>query len=232
MKETKTIPSIVTWSLANESGNGENFYHTYKWLKQQDSTRPVQYEGATAYENTDIQAPMYWPIKKMIKYVENDNSRPLIQCEYAHAMGNSLGNFQDYWDVIKEYPSMQGGFIWDWVDQGLLTKDEKGNEYWAYGGDLGAAHLYNDKNFCLNGVVNPDRSSKPALIETKKVYQDIQFKYHKKTAQLQVYNEYFFKNLDQVNFYWSLLKDGKTIRSGQLPNMTIAPPKVKFYQSS
>lgn len=166
----KNHPSIVIWSLGNEAGNGDNFYATYAWLKQNDTTRPTQYEGATAYENTDIQAPMYWSIEKMIKYVKEDGSRPLIQCEYAHAMGNSLGNFQDYWDVIESYPTMQGGFIWDWVDQGILTKNKAGEPFWAYGGDLGGFDLQNDKNFCLNGIVNPDRTAHPSLFEVKKVY--------------------------------------------------------------
>jgi len=143
----KNFTSIVTWSLGNEAGNGDNFYATYNWLKAQDDTRPVQYEGATAYENTDIQAPMYMRIPAMIEYAENNPKRPLIQCEYAHAMGNSVGNLQDYWDVIEKYDVLQGGFIWDWVDQGLLAKNEKGEEYWAYGGDLGGKEFQNDVNF-------------------------------------------------------------------------------------
>ena len=133
----KNYPCIVKWSLGNEAGNGENFFKTYKWLKEQDSSRPVQYEGAINYANSDIQAPMYWSMERMIKYAENNPTRPLIQCEYAHAMGNSVGNLQDYWDVIESYDIMQGGFIWDWVDQGLLTQTDSGEKYWAYGGDLG-----------------------------------------------------------------------------------------------
>ncbi|MFB9058289.1 glycoside hydrolase family 2 TIM barrel-domain containing protein, partial [Mariniflexile ostreae] len=118
-ERSKNHVSIVTWSLGNEAGNGENFFATYQWLKAQDTTRPTQYEGATQYSNTDIQPPMYWPIEKMIAYAENNPTRPLIQCEYAHGMGNSVGNLQDYWDVIEKYDIMQGGFIWDWVDQGI-----------------------------------------------------------------------------------------------------------------
>ena len=118
----KNFTSIVTWSLGNEAGNGANFMATYAWLKKNDPTRPVQYEGATKYENTDIQAPMYATIEDMIAYAENDPKRPFIQCEYAHAMGNSVGNLQDYWDVIEKYDVLQGGFIWDWVDQGLKSK--------------------------------------------------------------------------------------------------------------
>ena len=133
----KNYTCIVTWSLGNEAGHGQNFYATYDWLKSQDQTRPVQYEGATAYNNTDIQAPMYSTIEQLIDYAEGNPSRPLILCEYAHAMGNSVGNLQDYWDVIEQYEVLQGGFIWDWVDQGIATTAKNGEHYFAYGGDLG-----------------------------------------------------------------------------------------------
>jgi beta-galactosidase len=224
----KNHPSIVTWSLGNEAGNGDNFYATYAWLKEHDATRPTQYEGATGYENTDIQAPMYWPIKKMIKYVKEDGSRPLIQCEYAHAMGNSLGNFQDYWDVIEAYPTMQGGFIWDWVDQGLLTTNDKNEEFWAYGGDLGGAHLQNDNNFCLNGIVNPDRTPHPALYETKKVYQYVKFKQPNLNAgEIEIRNIYDFTNLNTLAFSWKLLENGVEVAEGNLPVIDVPP-----YQST
>ncbi|MHB0756722.1 beta-galactosidase, LacZ type [Polaribacter sp. M15] len=224
----KNHPSIVTWSLGNEAGNGDNFYATYAWLKKHDTTRPTQYEGATGYENTDIQAPMYWPIKKMIKYVKEDGSRPLIQCEYAHAMGNSLGNFQDYWDVIEAYPTMQGGFIWDWVDQGLLTTNDKNEEFWAYGGDLGGAHLQNDNNFCLNGIVNPDRTPHPALYETKKVYQYVKFKQTNLNAgEIEIRNIYDFTNLNTLTFSWKLLENGVEVAEGNLPVIDVPP-----YQST
>ena len=228
----KNYPSIITWSLGNEAGNGENFFATYNWLKEQDTTRPTQYEGATKYSNTDIQAPMYWTIDKMVKYAENNPTRPLIQCEYAHAMGNSVGNLQDYWDVIEKYDIMQGGFIWDWVDQGLLTKNEDGEEFWAYGGDLGAGHLHNDKNFCLNGIVNPDRTAHPALYEVKKVYQYIKFKeVNIKKGEIEIKNIYDFTNLNTLDFSWTLLKNGKEVANGALPVLDVAPytsKKVKI----
>lgn len=220
----KNYPSIITWSLGNEAGNGENFFATYQWLKEQDSTRPTQYEGATQYANTDIQAPMYWTIERMIKYAENNPTRPLIQCEYAHAMGNSVGNLQDYWDVIEKYDIMQGGFIWDWVDQGILTKNEEGEAFWAYGGDLGAGDLHNDKNFCLNGIVNPDRTAHPALYEVKKVYQYIKFKaVNAKKGDIEIKNIYDFTNLNAFNFSYKLLKNGEQIAEGNLPALNVAP---------
>lgn len=224
----KNHPSIVTWSLGNEAGNGENFLATYAWLKEQDSTRPTQYEGATHYENTDIQAPMYMRIPAMVKYAENNPQRPLIQCEYAHAMGNSLGNFQDYWDVIHKYDVLQGGFIWDWVDQGILATTEDGQEYWGYGGDFGAENIQNDANFCLNGIVNADRTPHPGLEELKKVYQDIHFENANfKTGKVSVTNGYFFTDLNNFDFTWSLFKDGNEIGTGDLESIDLEPGATK-----
>ncbi|WP_111709418.1 glycoside hydrolase family 2 TIM barrel-domain containing protein [Lutibacter citreus] len=224
----KNYPSIVTWSLGNEAGNGANFVATYNWLKENDTTRPTQYEGATQYSNTDIQAPMYWTIEKMKKYAENNPTRPLIQCEYAHAMGNSVGNLQQYWDVIEEYDIMQGGFIWDWVDQGMLTKNEAGEEFWAYGGDLGAQDLQNDKNFCLNGIVNPDRTAHPALYEVKKVYQYIKFKnVNAKKGEISIKNIYDFINLKEFDFTWKLLENGVEVSEGTIPVLDIESYKTK-----
>lgn len=225
----KNHASIVIWSLGNEAGNGENFYTTYKWLKDNDATRPVQYEGAVGMENSDIEAPMYWSIEQMKNYVKKDGKKPLIQCEYAHAMGNSLGNFQDYWDVIESNPTMQGGFIWDWVDQGMLTKNKNGQEFWAYGGDLGGAHLQNDRNFCLNGIINPDRSEKPALFETKKVYQYIKFKnVSAKEGKIEIKNKYDFTNLNEFDFSWKLLENGLEVSSGKVEKIELASSQSKI----
>jgi beta-galactosidase len=224
----KNFTSIVTWSLGNEAGNGDNFQATYNWLKEHDSSRPVQYEGATQYENTDIQAPMYMRIPDMIKYAENDPKRPLIQCEYAHAMGNSVGNLQEYWDIIEKYDVLQGGFIWDWVDQGVLTKTETGEDFWAYGGDLGAADYQNDVNFCLNGVVNPDRSAHPSLHEVKKVYQYVKFTTENaKTGKISITNKYDFINLDGFDFSWKLFKNGTESAAGEIPALDVAPGASK-----
>ncbi len=229
----KNHPSIVTWSLGNEAGNGENFYHTYKWLKEQDSTRPTQYEGATHYENTDIQASMYDRIPQLIKYAENNPKRPLILCEYSHAMGNSLGNFKDYWDIIRKYDVLQGGFIWDWVDQGLVAETEDGEKYWGYGGDFGAKDIQNDVNFCLNGIVNPDRSPHPGLEELKKVYQNILFsEVNFKTGQVKVTNEYFFTNLNKFKIYWELFKDGEKIKEDTISTIDLGPRASKVLDLS
>jgi beta-galactosidase len=222
----KNHTCIITWSLGNEAGNGANFYATYAWLKEKDPSRPVQYEGATNYENTDIQVPMYWRINQMIEYAENNPKRPLIQCEYSHAMGNSLGNFQDYWDVIEKYDIMQGGYVWDWVDQGILTKNDQGEAYWAYGGDLGGAHLQNDGNFCLNGVVNPDRTPQPELNELKKVYQYIKFQSaNPQTGKITITNKYDFTNLDAYELSWELKENGIKKAEGTLEPISLEPQK-------
>ena len=220
----KNFTSIVTWSLGNEAGNGENFVATYEWLKAQDNTRPVQYEGATQYDNTDIQAPMYDQIETMIKYAENDPKRPYIQCEYAHAMGNSVGNLQDYWDVMEKYDVLQGGFIWDWVDQGLLAKNDEGTPFYAFGGDFGASNLQNDDNFCINGLVNPDRSAHPSLHEVKKVYQYVKFTSdNPKSGAVTLTNHYDFTNLSEYAFSWKLMKNGSEEASGNISDVSVEP---------
>lgn len=225
----KNYPSIVIWSLGNEAGNGENLFSTYEWLKNIDNSRPVQYEGATKYSNTDIQAPMYPTIEEMKDYAENNPTRPLILCEYAHAMGNSVGNLQEYWDLIEKYDIMQGGFIWDWVDQGLLTYNDKDDEFWAYGGDLGGENYQNDKNFCNNGLVNPDRSIHPSLKEVKKVYQSIKFNIESiENKEILISNKYDFKNLKEFYFEWELLKNGKQISKGTINEFELAPNKSKI----
>jgi len=224
----KNQPCIVTWSLGNEAGNGINFQATYDYLKSNDATRPVQYEQAHGGDNTDIFCPMYARIHHMERFALEKADKPLIQCEYAHAMGNSVGNLQDYWDLIEKYDVLQGGFIWDWVDQGLLTINEAGEQFWAYGGDFGPDTVPSDGNFCLNGLVNPDRGVKPHLLEVKKVYQYIGFNpVNLNEGVISVQNKYAFLNLSEFNFEWEVTGDGSVVEKGELANMELPPGESK-----
>lgn len=214
----KNHPSIIMWSMGNECGNGPIFYDMYKWLKERDPSRPVLFEQAGQNENTDIVAPMYAGFGSIREYAaRTDVTRPYIMCEFAHAMGNSLGNFPEYFEVFDTAPHMQGGFIWDWVDQGIATRDESGREYWGYGGDFGAAHYTNDENFCINGVVNPAREPHPGLYEVKKVYQDILFKAkNPEKGMITVTNRFLYHNLNRYDFRWELLSNGEKAAAGNL----------------
>ncbi|MFC0878695.1 glycoside hydrolase family 2 TIM barrel-domain containing protein [Saccharicrinis sp. FJH2] len=215
VERDKNHPSVIIWSMGNECGNGPVFYKAYDWIKGRDNTRLVQFEQAGQNKNTDIVSPMYPSIRNMKEYADRPSvHRPFIMCEYAHAMGNSTGNFKEYWDIINNSPNMQGGFIWDWVDQGLLTQNDDGEKFWGYGGDLLSGHLHNDQNFCLNGVVNPDRTPHPGLNDVKKVYQNIKFIPVKPLeGVLKVKNEYNYTSLNKFNFKWVLLENGKEIAS-------------------
>jgi beta-galactosidase len=227
----KNQPSVIIWSLGNESGNGVNFEATYAYLKSVDQSRPVQYEQAHDDANTDIMCPMYARIKNMEDYAKGKPTKPYIQCEYAHSMGNSTGNLQDYWDVIEKYPVLQGGFIWDWVEQGILTKDAQGNKFWAYGGDLGSDTIPTDGNFCANGLINADRTAKPALIEVGKVYQYIGFKaINLEKGEIEIRNKYSFTNLSEFVFSWEVVADGKVIKSGTIADLKLTPNTSKNVQ--
>ncbi|WP_321332560.1 glycoside hydrolase family 2 TIM barrel-domain containing protein [uncultured Bacteroides sp.] len=216
LERDKNHPCVIIWSMGNECGNGPVFHDMYQWLKQRDPSRPVQFEQAGEDVNTDIVAPMYPSMKRMKEYAgRTDVKRPFIMCEYAHAMGNSTGNFQEYFDIIATSKHLQGGFIWDWVDQGLATKDENGRFYWGYGGDFGAAQYPNDENFCLNGLVFPDRTPHPGLYEVKKVYQNILFKAKDLSKGLiSVENRFLYLDLKDYNFQWELLKNGNVVQKG------------------
>ena len=231
VERDKNHPSVILWSMGNECGNGPVFHDAYKWIKERDKTRLVQFEQAGENENTDIVCPMYPGMKRMKKYADSSSvSRPFIMCEYAHAMGNSSGNFQEYWDIIRSSKNMQGGFIWDWVDQGLLTKDEVGRTYWGFGGDFGSQNYTNDENFNHNGLVWPDRTPHPGLFEVKKVYQNIFFK----TADLNkgiitVVNDFNYTNLSDYSFSYEVFKNGVKIKDGSF-ELNLAPGSEKQVQ--
>lgn len=229
VERDKNHPSVIIWSMGNECGNGANFYAAYDWIKSRDTSRPVQFEQAGEQGNTDIVCPMYPGISEMKEYAARTNTtRPYIMCEYAHAMGNSSGNFQEYFDIIRSSKQMQGGFIWDWVDQGLLTKDENGDGYWAYGGDFGAYNYTHDENFCLNGMVQPDRTPHPGLMEVKKVYQDIRFApLNPKTGTFTVENHFMYNNLSGYDFRWELLRNGVKAAGGTLGKLDVPGGRSK-----
>jgi beta-galactosidase len=229
VERDKNHPSIIIWSLGNEAGDGVNFEAAYAWLKKRDPSRPVQYERAELRAHTDIYCPMYESIEGMIKYASVKQDRPLIQCEYAHSMGNSTGNLQDYWDAIESHDQLQGGFIWDWVDQGYAAKDPKGASFWAFGGDYGPADVPSDQNFCCNGLVGPDRTPHPALSEVKKVYQFVKFRPADLAAgEIEVRNRYDFIGLDRFDLDWELSASGKKMASGTVPKPAVAPRGISI----
>lgn len=221
MERDKNHPSVIIWSMGNEAGFGVNFVDAAELMHQLDPNRPTHYERAGEDMATDIVCPMYPSIDHLRSYAERATDRPLIMCEYAHAMGNSVGNLKEYWDVIKAEPHLQGGFIWDWVDQGLEQKTDDGRTYFAFGGDFGADTIPSDNNFCINGLVFPDREIHSALWEVKKVYQYIDFDL--KNTFVNIHNRYDFTNLSVFDFKWQMLEDGKEIGSGNFPEINLEP---------
>ncbi len=217
-------PSIIVWSLGNEAGDGPNFTAAYDMVKQLDPSRPVQYERAGTGHNTDIYCPMYVSQAAAARYAKNPAStKPLIQCEYAHAMGNSGGGFKEYWDTIRAYPKYQGGFIWDFVDQAIRKKDDNGVTIYGYGGDWNAYDA-SDNNFCVNGLVSPDRELHPHMIDAAYHMQDIHTSLESKSPlTLKVKNENFFKNLDNYFMRYTLLINGVPFESGTIDKIDVAP---------
>ncbi|MEG1729200.1 MAG: glycoside hydrolase family 2 TIM barrel-domain containing protein [Bacteroidaceae bacterium] len=225
----KNHPSVIFWSLGNEAGYGPNFEKAYEHVKAFDPSRPCQYERGGFEGKSDVFCPMYYDYKGMEQYAKSDKQKPLIQCEYAHAMGNSMGGFREYWDLIRKYPKLQGGFIWDFVDQGLRGKNKEGKMIYTYGGDYGR-YPASDHNFNCNGVINPDRMPNPHANEVRYYYQNSWLTpLDLKKGEFEVYNENFFKDLSDVRLIWTLKSNGKTIRTGTAVLPSIAPQqKVKI----
>ncbi|UCC29157.1 MAG: DUF4981 domain-containing protein [Phycisphaerales bacterium] len=238
VERDKNHPSIIVWSLGNECGMGKNFEHMAAYARAADPTRPVQFEPAGEHPVTDIVTPMYWSIERIVEYAQRQErldeqgrskgelNRPLILCEYAHAMGNSVGNLQDYWDAIEAHKHLQGGFIWDWVDQGLRMFAPSGGpgrlrkQYWGYGGDFGDTPTAG--NFCCNGLVQPDRKPNPSLHEVRKVYEYVRVKPADPLAgRVLVRNKYDFLNLDFLAIHWELTCDGTVIQQGVMPPLNL-----------
>ena len=219
----KNHPSIIIWSLGNEAGYGPNFEKAYDEVKAYDPSRPVQYERAGLERGTDIFCPMYYDYKSCEDYVKKNAPRPLIQCEYAHAMGNSMGGFKEYWDLVRKYPNYQGGFIWDFVDQAIRVKNKDGKEIFAYGGDFGR-YPATDHNFNCNGFIYPDRRPQPTATEVRYFYQDIWSRLaDADKGVVEVYNENFFKTLDDVALDWTLYNDGQMIATGTVADISVQP---------
>lgn len=225
----KNHPSVVTWSLGNEAGNGVNFYSGYDWLKKHDSLRPVQYERAEYDYNTDMIVPQYPDPDWLVKYAESNPSRLMIMSEYAHIMGNSLGNFKEYWDAIEHHPNLQGGFIWEWIDQSIDTV-KNGKRIMAYGGDFPLSgpvpENFSDNNFCVKGVVTAYRKMTPMAVEARKVYQNIETKLISNN-EVEIINKFFFKTLDNIQMNWQLIEDGKVVEGGSV-NLLNIPPQQRL----
>ena len=233
VQRDKNHPSVIMWSMGNETGFGSAFDSTYKAMKALDPTRPIHYESKTpAYANIlskyDVISTMYPTPAEIVRLTELDTTRPAIFCEYAHGMGNSTGNLKKYWDLFESHPRMQGAFIWDFVDQGLLKKTDDGREFFAYGGDYGDTP--NDLNFCINGIVNPDRTPQPAMEEVQKVFQSIKVKAIDLYAGvIAVENTYDFQNLDFLQMNWSLDTPFETIMSGSIFGLDVPPGEGRVY---
>lgn len=229
VERDKNHPSIIIWSMGNEAGDGPNFEAAYAWMKQRDPSRPVHYERARLHPHTDIYCPMYSHPDEMKRYAESNPSKPMILCEYSHAMGNSGGGLKEYWETIYAYPSLQGGFVWDWVDQALRKTTPAGQEFWAYGGDYGPQGTPSDGNFNCNGLVQPDRSPNPSLHEIRTAYQPISITaIDAAKGQFRILNRNTFTTLDDYSGLYSIVDSrGETLATGPLDISNIAPGQTR-----
>jgi len=222
VERDKNHPSVIIWSMGNEAGDGTNFEAGSEWIHRRDPSRPVHYERAELRPHTDVYCPMYSRIEEIVAYAKQKQHRPLILCEYAHAMGNSLGNLQDYWDAIERYPQLQGGSIWDWMDQGVQKRLPDGRSYFGCANDFDPGRK--EESFCSDGILFSDRAMTPKAYEVKKVYQDIGFKpVDLASGKVEVVNKFFFTNLMGYEFRWSLTEDGTEVGAGDLDRLDIGP---------
>lgn len=226
-------PSVIIWSLGNETAESVNFENAYKWVKEFDPSRPIHWERGRWNFDSDFYCPMYLGLKESEEYCKRTDEKakkPFFQCEYAHAMGNSQGNFKEYWDIIRKYPKYQGGFIWDFVDQALRKKDANGVEIFAYAGDYNDWDSNDDKNFNNNGFISPDRKLNPHAYEVGYQYQNVWAKaIDAKAGKIELYNENFFRNIDNYKLCWTLLADGKAVQQGEIANLDVAPQQKVVY---
>ena len=245
VERDKNHPCVIMWSLGNESGYGMNHDAMAGAMRRLDPTRPLHYEsacgrGLDSRHATDIICPMYPTVERIIKWAKADDSagtrfgpaaregeyRPLIMCEYAHSMGNSTGNLREYWDAIESTHGLQGGYIWDWVDQGLVKRTPDGREYWAYGGDFGDE--INDRNFCINGLIWPDRTPHPAMFEYKHVIQPVGIAAKNvRLGRLEITNKNSFVSLKHLAGSWELVSNGQVLQKGRLARLDLAPGRSR-----
>ncbi len=222
IQRDKNHPCVIMWSLGNEAGNGNNFFVMRDYAHKVDPSRPVHYEGYN--DAADVYSRMYPAIPSMINYAEGENSKPYFICEYVHAMGNGCGNMQEYWEVIESNPIFMGACVWDWVDQGLYKKDENGTEFFAYGGDFGPPDVPSDGNFCINGLILPNRNISPKMWEVKKVYQNIKVEpVDLIEGKVKIKNKFSFTNLNNYIAQWEIREDGIAIQNGELGLLSIPP---------
>jgi beta-galactosidase len=235
VERDKNHPSVIIWSLGNEAGDGINFEATYAWIKNRDVSRPVQYERAERKPHTDIVCPMYAELEIMEAYALKKRDRPFIQCEYSHAMGNSNGNLQDYWDLIEKYPQLQGAFVWDWVDQSFEAKSPEGKTFYAYGGDFGPEGTPSDGDFCCNGLVSSEREPHPGLWELKKAHQFIKFQKvltENGRLALEIRNAFAFRGLDNFAVQWEIvpgIAGSYPLAEGEIRAPLIVPGGSRIY---